>query len=189
MPESCAFTVIFHSRFRVGAAYGIDGVDLAVDRREHLPADHLKGVMRASADQLAEACFVEPELVGEVFGTIRQPCPWTWFSAKSAQGEFVVVPRNRVHIDSSTHSAMKDLLVSAEQAWASAATFEIRRIGAVGRVEHHLALLRLSALHTHHLGAWRRRGLGWVTMEPLGERVSAADDLALLQPAGQGPRE
>lgn len=188
MSEPCTFTIAFHSPFRVGAAYGIDGVDLAVDLHDALPGDHLKGVMRASADQLAAARFVDPVLVGAVFGTIRTPCPWTWFGARPDDLEYSVQVRNRVHVDPVTHAATKDMLVSGAQAWAMTATFEICPLEAVEDVKRHQALLRLAARHTQHLGSWRRRGLGWVTIAPTVEAPSASDDLDLLMGTSTGGR-
>ncbi|MEI2776357.1 MAG: hypothetical protein V9G19_10385 [Tetrasphaera sp.] len=180
MPSRCEFQVTFHSRFRVGGPYGIDGVDLSVDPQNPLPADHLKGVMRAAADSLAGSGFVPASLVEDVFGTVRNPCPWTWLSAEADDGAYDVTNRNRVCIHAATHAAAKDMLVTGAQAWTATATFAVRQLDPVDEVERHLAILRLSARHTHHIGSWRRRGLGWVTIAPTADAPSAAEDLDLV---------
>lgn len=158
------FTVTFHGPFRVGSAYARDGVDAALDRHEPLPPDHLKGLMRAAARDLLG---VPAGLVGEVFGSPGSPSPWFW-SAAEPDGEWAFSFRHRVAIDQETHSALKDHFVLGEQAWASAARFEVTQVGpldqqAAGR---HVLVLRCAASAVHGLGAWRRRGLGWVGVSP-----------------------
>ncbi len=159
-----SFTVTFHGPFRVGSAYARDGVDAALDRHEPLPPDHLKGLMRAAACDLLGA---RHHLIGEVFGSPRCPSPWFW-SAAEPDGEWTFSFRHRVAIDQATHSALKDHLVLGEQAWAPAARFEVTRTGALDQQEagQHILVLRCAACAVHGLGAWRRRGLGWVGVVP-----------------------
>jgi hypothetical protein len=181
------FTVWFYSPFRVGAAYARDGVDAALDEHDPLPADHLKGVMRAAAVDL----LGQDRLVEEVFGSPRTPSPWSWSSAVpdgEAGQSWSISRRHRVAIDPDRHSALKDHLVLSEQAWASAARFQITRVGmldaeAVPEADHVL-VLRCAAAGVHGLGAWRRRGLGWVGITPDDGKVSAADVGHLLTLAG-----
>jgi len=181
------FTVSFHSPFRVGAAYARDGVDAALDEHDPLPPDHLKGVMRAAAVSM----LGDGRMVAEVFGSARAPSPWSWSSATAdgpaGQG-WSISRRHRVAIDPDTHSARKDQLVLGEQAWAPAAKFEVSRVGMldVGALSEadHVLVLRCAAAGVHGLGAWRRRGLGWVGISPDDAPVSAADVERLLALAG-----
>jgi len=185
------FTVSFYSPFRVGAAYARDGVDAALDEHDPLPPDHLKGVMRAAAVSLLGQDRADSKLdhraVREVFGSPRAPSPWSWSSAVPAgpagQG-WSITRRHRVTIDPGTHSALKDHLVLGEQAWAPAGRFQISRVGlldagALAETDHVL-VLRCAAAAVHGLGAWRRRGLGWVGITPDDGTVSAADVGRLL---------
>lgn len=180
------FTITFHSPFRVGAAYARDGVDAAVDTSDALPADHLKGVMRAAADEI----FGQRNhwAVNEVFGSPAAPSPWTWSSAEplgtvaQKDGGWKVSERHRVTIDAETHSAKKVHLVLGEQAWAERAQFTVSRAGSFppghGLDEtDHARILRCAAAGVHGLGAWRRRGLGWVG---LNADVTADDVAAIL---------
>jgi hypothetical protein len=179
-----AFTITFHSPFRVGAAYAKDGVHAAIDRDDPLPADHLKGVMRAAAADL----FGDHRhwAVAEVFGSPAAPSPWSWSAATPAGGpdEWTFGRRHRVRIDPQTHSAMKDRLVLGEQGWAEAARFTVARVGApppgqrLGE-EDHVRILRCAAAAVHGLGAWRRRGLGWVGITPEDAEITSHDVLAL----------
>jgi hypothetical protein len=177
------FTVTFHSPFRVGSAYARDGVDAALDRHDPLPPDHLKGLMRAAA---AGPLGLPDTLVGEVFGSPASPSPWSWTSAVACEGwEFSV--RNRVTIDPVSHSAVKDHLVLGEQAWAPTARFEVIQAGPLtpGDGERHLLILRCAASAVHGLGSWRRRGLGWVGIQPDEGPVSGDEVTALLALAAE----
>jgi hypothetical protein len=172
------FTVSFYSPFRVGSTYARDGVDAALDRHDPLPPDHLKGLMRAAATDLLG---LPAPAVGEVFGSPRDPSPWSWSSAQP-QDEWDFTHRHRVTIDPRSHSAMKDRLVLGEQAWTRQARFEITRAGAVppDGVGRHTLILRCAASAVHGLGSWRRRGLGWVGIVPDGGPVSADEVTALM---------
>jgi hypothetical protein len=168
------FTVTFHGPFRVGAAYARDGIDAALDHDDPLPADHLKGVMRDAAATLLG--HRHPRL-GEVFGSPRAPSPWSWSSATADDWNF---GRNyRVEIDSDTHSAIKDHLVLGEHAWPATASFTVTKHGA-GPEDAHVLILRCAASAVHGLGAWRRRGLGWVGITPDDGPVTAGEAAAIL---------
>lgn len=180
-----AFTITFYSPFRVGAAYASDGVHVAIDREDPLPADHLKGVMRAAAADL----FGDHRhwAVAEVFGSTAAPSPWSWSAATpaGASDQWAFGRRHRVRIDLETHSAMKDHLVLGEQAWAASAQFTVTGSGAAqpgpGLAEdEHVRILRCAAAAVHGLGAWRRRGLGWVGITPNDAEITSQDVLALL---------
>ena len=172
-----SFTVTFHSPFRVGAAYSRDGVAAALDHDDPLPADHLKGVMRAAAAQL----LANPDhpVILEVFGSPRTSSPWSWSHATPVN-DWTITRRHRVKIDEQHHSAVKDHLITGEQAWAPTACFTITRVGMIspdaGVPEATQAtLLRCAAAGVHGLGGWRRRGLGWVGIAPDDGPVTAAD--------------
>lgn len=179
-----AFTITFHSPFRVGAAYARDGVHAALDMRDPLPADHLKGVMRAAAADLFGSRG--HWAIAEVFGSPAAPSSWSWSAATpaGATGGWRVCRRHRVRIDPDKHSALKDHLVLGEQAWAEQARFTVSRDGfwQPGRrlsEDDHIRILRCAAAGVHALGAWRRRGLGWVGITPEDAEVTIQDVLAL----------
>lgn len=174
------FTVTFHTAFRVGASSARDGIQRPLDQADPLPADHLKGIMRAAAAQLLGGR--DHWAVGEVFGTMRTPSPWSWSSAEPATvGAWHFGSRHRVAIDAGTHSAKKDHLVQAEQAWAEKARFTVTWTGALdpAGAATHILVLRCAAAGVHGLGGWRRRGLGWVGIAPDDSPITAADVRAL----------
>lgn len=179
------FSVTFYAPFRVGSAYARDGVDAALDRHDPLPADHLKGLMRAAA---AEQLGVPLEVVGEVFGSPRTPSPWAWSSAVP-ESEWAFSYRHRVEIDPEYHSALKDHLVLGEQAWAERARFEVSQVGQIPAEDlgRQVMVLRGAASAVHGLGAWRRRGLGWVGVTPDDGAVTAAEAAELIG-LGRGAR-
>jgi hypothetical protein len=176
------FIVTFHSPFRVGSTYARDGVDAALDQHDPLPPDHIKGLMRAAAADLLALPAAE---VDEVFGSPRTAAPWSWSSAHP-DGGWDFSHRHRVAIDPVSHSALKDSIVLGEQAWAPQARFEIRQAGALTEeaAARHIRILRCAASAVHGLGAWRRRGLGWVSVTPEDGPVSADDVATLLAATG-----
>ena len=120
------FTIRFHGPFRVGAAYARDGMDAALDKHDPLPADHIKGVMRAAA----------VTLLGEhspaVLAGVRLACGPVALVLVISRARWRAVDvrrRHRVAIDPEAHSAIKDHLVLGEHAWAPSARFEITRAG------------------------------------------------------------
>jgi len=191
-----SFTIAFHSPFRVGSAYARDSVDAALDEHDPLPPDHLKGLMRAAAVDLLGA--VGHPAVLAVFGSPASPSPWSWSSAHADWSsspadqppgkDWKIDRRHRVSIDPQTHTAIKDQLVLGEQAWAPAARFQVTRAGILdpsrlGEPDH-ILILRCSAAAVHGLGAWRRRGLGWVGVTPDDGKITAAEAGRLQAMAG-----
>ncbi len=199
MTMELLFAIEFYSAFRVGAAYPRDGLDLVYDDDEPLPADHIKGLMRAEARRLAAVLALPHDLVDVVFGTPATPTAWSWESATPDTTWKPALLRHRVAIDPHTGAAKQDHLVASTATHADRATFRVTHIGVIAPnaapttypVEHQAALLRLAARSVHHVGSWRRRGLGWVGITLTGEtspgqaREQANRDLAILsrQPA------
>ncbi len=195
------FAIRFYSTFRVGAAYPRDGLDLVYDEAEPLPADHIKGLMRAEARRLAAALKLPVDLVDTVFGTPGIPSAWAWESATPDPAWKPAILRHRVAIDPQSGTAKQDHLVASTATYADRATFRITYIGAAhattasaaSPLEHQAALLRLSARSVHHVGGWRRRGLGWVGVTVVGAADQAeankqvCQDLALLTEHSAAP--
>jgi hypothetical protein len=125
--------------------------------------------------------------VAEVFGSAAAPSPWAWYAATPV-GSWEFSLRNRVQIDPDSGTAKKDHLVLGEQAWAAQARFEVVQAGALpaDRADTHVLVLRCAATAVHSLGAWRRRGLGWVGITPEDGPVSAEDVAKLLVLTGGG---
>lgn len=178
------FGILFHTAFRVGAASGRDGVLLAVDLDDPLPADHLKGLMRAAA---RDVLHLDPQRIDAVFGASgrARACAWSWSSALPDTPSDDAVPgaaastattgtgwrfatRHRVALDPATHSARKDQLVVAEQVWAPQARFTVSQWEPLpeDEIAEHSLILRAAGAAVHGLGGWRRRGLGWVGVRP-----------------------
>lgn len=171
-----AFGIRFHRWFRVGDAFGLDGLDAALNRNDPLPGEHLKGLMRSEAEGLAAVGKTGQSLVDAVFGTPASPSPWTWTGAEPTTS-WVFGARHRVSIDEATGTALKDALVVGEVVGSrEPAAFAVVRIGRIDarEMERHKALLTVSAAGVHHLGAWRRRGLGWVDIIPQAGPVTEA---------------
>jgi hypothetical protein len=181
MTRSLEFVIRFHTPFRVGSAHSRDGVHAALDRHDPLPADHLKGVMLAAAVEL----IGRPSAV-LVFGSPARQGAWAWSSAQPDSPQWTFTRRHRVAIDATTHTARQDHLVLGEQAYAPSARFSIDRVRHLEptEAEWQVLVLRAAASGVHGLGAWRRRGLGWVGIEPAGGPLTAAEVAALLAPAG-----
>lgn len=173
----------FLTWFRVGAAYPLDGLDLSVDHDDPVPADHMRGLMRAEARWLVSLGVGTDRLVSEVFGTSGAPGAWAWGPVHPTQ-QWRFEHRHRVAIDDATHTARSDQLVAGEVAWAPEAHVRITQVRQVPNVADHERLLRLAACSVHHIGSWRRRGLGAVrvTVDPT---PCAADLHALRQLAGR----
>lgn len=194
------FQITFHARFRVGAAYPLDGLDVAVDVRDPLPADHLKGLMRAEACRLLDVDVTHllkdgsehAALIRDVFGTPRMSSPWTWAKPVPHPRWEAPTLRHRVEIDDQTLAASRDQLVMASSTYATTAMFTVstpfaKSLGSE-EVERHAALLRLAGRSVHYVGAWRRRGLGSVGVTipdvrgPGGESATWETDWARVLP-------
>lgn len=154
-------SMAFLTWFRVGAAYPLDGLDLSVDHDDPVPADHVRGLMRAEARWLVSLGVGTDRLVAEVFGTSGSPGAWAWGPVQPTQ-PWRFEHRHRVAIDDATHAARGDQLVAGEVAWAPEADLRITQVRHVPVVADHERLLRLAACSVHHIGSWRRRGLGAV---------------------------
>jgi len=166
--KEIAFTIRFHTPFRVGAAYAEDGLDAVVDRDDPLPADHLKGLMRAEATKLLKGTSGE-HLVRDVFGSVEAPAAWAWTSAAPSGAWSSPTQRHRVKIDKASHTATRHHLVMTNVVFVDSATFTVEKMNPSITAAKHESLIRLSGRLVQHLGAWRRRGLGWV-------QVGVADD-------------
>lgn len=160
----------FHGPFRVSTGEARPGVHSTVDPHDLLPASSLRGVMRDSAERLLPGL---PGLIETVFGGKHQPCVWAWESARFNEKP-VVTRRARVALDQDTGTAKHSHLQLGEEVWARQAEFSVTRHailpdspGPEMTEEDHLAVLACAAAGVHHLGANRRRGLGWVTCAPV----------------------
>lgn len=166
------FTITFHTLFRVARGQGGGGAHDTVER-DRLPATSLAGVMRATAKTLLGS---ENQVISSVFGSDSQPSPWRWSAARPVpRGNGVpaerptddwqqTTPAARVRIDQDTGTAQDQMLVLANHTGAEQATFSItkfRRLAA-DDLEKHKAVLKVVAQATRSVGAWRRRGFGWV---------------------------
>jgi CRISPR/Cas system CSM-associated protein Csm3 (group 7 of RAMP superfamily) len=164
------FRVEFAGPFRVSAGHARPGVDAAIDLTDALPASSLKGVMRATAKQLLGD---DHQHVAAVFGTPANPTPWEWEDAIPVDGAWRdPVRASRIHIGAD-HVAQNDMLGTAEQTQAAAATFAVHQRSRLAdeQLRLHRIVLAVSAAATRTLGANRRRGLGWVHIR--------CDDVAL----------
>jgi hypothetical protein len=76
--------------------------------------------------------------------------------------------RTRIRIDPDSFTAADTAMQTASELWPASAEFDVRRRGPVpaGRVALHEAILAASARAITALGSDRRRGLGWVGIEP-----------------------
>lgn len=162
--------IIFHGPFRVATGWAGRGSDNTVDLAVPLKGSTLKGVMLASARLLLPA---RHNLVETVFGSTRQPSPWSWSSAQALDP--AVRRRARVAIDPDRHVAVDKKLFVSEEVWATEARFQIHPMGRIDNARAHELVLMASAHGVHALGADRRRGLGWVTVAAL---QPAFDDAA-----------
>jgi hypothetical protein len=179
------FHIIFHGPFRVGTGRATGrGADSGIDHAQPLPAESLKGLMRASARTLLSCTLnTEHDLISEVFGAASQPSPWAWTPAFPRTGRWPHPTLSaRVRIDPDTHSAVEDYLATVEQIWPDEpAIFDVEPIGIVppDRLTDQRLLLRAAACGIHALGADRRRGLGWVTVSCPADPLTDTDIIRL----------
>jgi CRISPR/Cas system CSM-associated protein Csm3 (group 7 of RAMP superfamily) len=156
--------VAFHGPFRVSQGTGWQGVD-QVAHRDRIPASSLKGVMKAAA---AHRLGLPASTVARLFGTTTHPCPWAWGDMDLLDAQRRVTNRVRIPIDPATGVAARRGLFLAEEVWvAGRPSFQIDAIGPAGaRGTDDPLLLAACAMAVKSLGAARRRGLGWVGMQP-----------------------
>lgn len=184
MTEVLSFEIHFHGPFRVATGAAEDGLDAVLDMSDPLPGSSLKGLMRDVAEALLRA---DSRLINQVFGSEADESPWVWCGALpvgTSWGRASV--RTRLEIDDETHTAKRDLVAFSQILEpVGPARFEIMRRGAVapGALSAHTSLLRASAAGVKHVGAERRRGLGWVTVVPQ-EPIAAADLARVRAPGG-----
>lgn len=171
------FEVTFHGPVRVGRGRAGVGVDDTVDPDVIVPGSSLKGLMRAEAAILLGDH--EPGLVGEVFGTAKQPSPWHWNDIRAAStADDAVRSGARIQVGSKAGTAVDGGLFFAEYHWPRSARFDIQRFTALSSEdrERHELLLWAAALSVHSVGADRNRGYGWVDVS----RVGAEPDETFL---------
>lgn len=183
MANALTFKITFHGPFRVSSGSAGGGLDAVVDRGNPLPGSSLKGLMRDAAVNILRA---DSALVAQVFGTEFAASAWVWCDAEPGGGTWPTPSvRARVSIDEETHTVLEDrIMLGAVLEPTTPATFEVVQSGAVGAAERpaHEALIRSAAAAIKHIGAERRRGLGWVSVE--GDRPIAADDIRLIRAGG-----
>lgn len=163
MTDRLTFSITFHTPFRVATGHASEGRDAVVDRLDPLPSGGMKGVMRAAATGVLG---LSQDDADEVFGSVAQPCPWSWDPVRFADAPGMGV-RYRVAIDPKTGTALRDHIQMAEVHLSNAsAEFSISQTGiiAADRLERQRLILTCAACAVHSLGAQRRRGLGWVTI-------------------------
>jgi CRISPR/Cas system CSM-associated protein Csm3 (group 7 of RAMP superfamily) len=163
------YLITFHGPFRVAAGASSDGLDETYHAANPLPSSSLKGLMRAHAEHILQ---IDDLHVTEVFGSDRSASPWWWSDAAIAVAPSTEQDphriRTRVRIDPDTFTAADTAMQTAGEFWPASAEFEVRRRGPVpaARVARHEAILAASARAVTALGSDRRRGLGWVSIEP-----------------------
>lgn len=163
MTNRLTFAITFHTPFRVATGFASAGRDAAVDQADPLPSGGMKGVMRAAASRILS---LSQDDAHEVFGSVAQPCPWSWDPVRFTEQPGTGV-RYRVAIDPETGTALRDHIQMAEVHLSNAnAEFSITQTGLIrdDRLEHHRLILTCAARAVHSLGSQRRRGLGWVTV-------------------------
>lgn len=172
------FSITFHTPFRVAVGDRRAEADQAVDPDLLLPATSMKGVMRAAAALVLPPTLVD---IDQVFGAPSQPSPWSWSPIELDRVN--VTTRSRVRIDETTGTAWPGGLFNGDEVTASGATFSVDAISLVPAetLERHEAVLAVAGAAVHHVGADRRRGLGWVTIRPHGVDPQASLNLLWAQ--------
>lgn len=158
------FTIVFHTPFRVSTGHARAGVDAAIDIHDPLPSTSIKGLMRATAEQLLGE---GSEVVQQVFGSPRYESPWRWSRAVPGDsGWHPPQPAARVAIDPDTHTASPDMFGVSEQTGAEHARFSVTQRGHLDAdtLHQHRLVLAVSGQAIRSLGGGRRRGLGWVSI-------------------------
>jgi hypothetical protein len=186
------FRVNFHTPFRVGTGTVRPGVGQTAYRQEVAdqlliaPASTVKGVMRAAALEL-----LPDSLVAEVFGGRGTQCGWSWSGLTVPATAVHPRSRTRIEIEPATGTVAKDMLAVAEELVISeVGSFTVRRLGFLSMAteveRRHRAVLRVAAGLVSGAGGTRRRGLGWISVDPSGVDAAeqAREDLDLLAAGG-----
>lgn len=180
------FEIVFHAPFHISSGHAGDGSDATVDRAALLPASSLKGLMLSAARDLLT--FPRPQ-VEAVFGTAWQPSPWGWSDAAMTE-EAGIRARTRIRIDPGTGTVVRGALLVADEVLAARAEFTVERTGWIDRGQEstHETILLAAARSVTAVGGDRRRGSGWVTVNPVepqwsDEHLRAA--VTLIGTAGQ----
>lgn len=173
------FSITFHGPFHIATGANRDGITTSQEN-EPLPATSLKGVIRASAKRLLGK---DSPLIDDVFGAGRVPSPWRWSPAEPDKRPWAKRPEARVSIDPTTGAARNDMLAFAEHTQAAHASFTITQFGFIERddLDLHRGVLAISAQAVRSIGALRRRGLGWVSIQCTNFEPGPEDVRAFLQ--------
>lgn len=165
------FTVRFHEPFLVGSGQSGRGLDEIARAGRRVPAESLKGAMRAAAEQVIR---VPVQLLHEVYGTVGSQRgavgqgAWAWTDAGPDRA-FVAYRRSRNRIDHKTRMVQPEALAFTEEIWQDP-RIEVRfAIEALKHLEastyeRHALVLTASAYAVTALGHWRNRGMGAVTL-------------------------
>ncbi|QRK88124.1 hypothetical protein JQX30_25890 [Saccharopolyspora erythraea] len=132
-----------------------------IDERDQLPATSMAGVVRATAKKLLGS---QNPVIDEVFGSDGNPSPWRWSPVRPDGDWHGAQPAARVRIDQHSRTAQGHMLILADHTGADQGRFSITKFRYVPRerLAVHQAVLKVAAQATCSLGAWRRRGSGWV---------------------------
>jgi CRISPR/Cas system CSM-associated protein Csm3 (group 7 of RAMP superfamily) len=185
MNASMKFAIHFRGPFHVARGQATMGLDRTVDLRNPLPASSLKGLMRAEATL---RLGLPSAAVDEVFGAKGTPSPWAWSDADLEEA----VPTRTARIKlapAGDGAAEKGFLMFGEHVWASSASFEVNYTGhglSDDQLSTHQLILCATARSVSALGGGRRRGEGWVRIEPVGQHAlwGAADTDRLMAMRG-----
>lgn len=158
------FSVEFVTQAIPASGAGHEGVDIAIRQDDPIGGDRMKGLMRQSAQTLLH---LAPTQTDPVFGTRQQPSPWSWNTAEH-RPEWIRGARHRVKVDPLTDAVDHGSIASAQNIWTQTWSFSIEQKDYVDPVDlgRHRVVLRAAAAATKHLGMWRRRGYGWVGIQP-----------------------
>ena len=163
--SSLRFSITFHQPFLISSGQSGGGLD-AVARPDRLvPAESLKGAMRAAATHVLD---VKPTYVCQVFGSegARQSS-WAWTDA-GPDTAFVRHSRSRNRLGVG-RTVTAESLAFTEEIWqrpgekASFVVEPLVSLTAEDMALHH-AILIGSAHAVTALGQWRNRGMGTVTL-------------------------
>ena len=183
MVDALTFNMTFHGPFRVSSGSAGGGLDAVIDLSNPLPGSSLKGLMR---DAAVATLAADSALVARVFGTEFAASPWVWCDAEPGGGQWPTPNvRARVSIDEASHTVLEDrIMLGAVMEPTAPATFQVLQAGSLSDAEGlvHEALIRCAAAAIKHVGAERRRGLGWVSV--VGDRPIVAKDIGLIRAGG-----